>query len=121
MLVVFVPLMLSFVPDYAPYVDAGFAALKASLNTIGMLWRRSLLIRLVFVQWCAICWSSSHSNLRGSRVGILETLAISLSTGVASSIATIAALRTDVRWIKQVQDDQEKRIRSIEKIISSNT
>ncbi|PMI40859.1 hypothetical protein BCT30_08020 [Enterovibrio norvegicus] len=29
MLVVFVPLMLSFVPDYAPYVDAGFAALKS--------------------------------------------------------------------------------------------
>ncbi|MEI8612054.1 hypothetical protein P4S70_25625 [Enterovibrio sp. Hal110] len=29
MLVVFVPLMLSFIPDYAPYVDAGFAALKS--------------------------------------------------------------------------------------------
>ncbi|MCC4796991.1 hypothetical protein [Enterovibrio norvegicus] len=29
LLVVFVPLMLSFIPDYAPYVDAGFAALKS--------------------------------------------------------------------------------------------
>lgn len=29
LLVVFVPLMLSFLPDYAPYVEAGFTALKA--------------------------------------------------------------------------------------------
>ncbi|MFL7011904.1 hypothetical protein [Enterovibrio norvegicus] len=51
-------------------------------------------------------------------MGILETLAISLGTGLASSLATIAALKTEVRWIKQVQEDQEKRIRYLEKKIN---
>ncbi|MFL7024146.1 hypothetical protein BCS58_07520 [Enterovibrio norvegicus] len=47
-------------------------------------------------------------------MGILETLAISIGTGFASSLATIAALKTEVRWMKQVQNDQEKRIRHLE-------
>ncbi|MCC4796992.1 hypothetical protein [Enterovibrio norvegicus] len=50
-------------------------------------------------------------------MGILETLAISLGTGLASSLATIAALKTDVRWIKNVQDDQEMRIRELERYL----
>ncbi len=45
----------------------------------------------------------------------METLAISLGTGLASSLATIAAIKTDVRWIRLVQEDQEDRIRKLER------
>ncbi|PMI40705.1 hypothetical protein BCT30_08015 [Enterovibrio norvegicus] len=52
-------------------------------------------------------------------MGILETLAISLGTGLASSLATIAALKTEVRWIRKVQEDQEGRLRHLEHLIAN--
>ncbi len=47
-------------------------------------------------------------------MGFIEALAISLTTGLFSSVATIAALRTEIGWIKSVQQDQEARIRKLE-------
>ncbi len=47
-------------------------------------------------------------------MNILETLMISLATGVFSSIGTIAALKTDINWIKNTQADQETRLRQLE-------
>ncbi len=43
-----------------------------------------------------------------------EALVVPLVTGLASSAATIAALKTDINWIKKVQQDQEQRIRILE-------
>ncbi len=47
-------------------------------------------------------------------MGLVEALVISLVTGLVSSAATIAALKTDINWIKKVQQDQEQRIRKLE-------
>lgn len=47
-------------------------------------------------------------------MGIIEAIGISLITGAVSSAATIAALKTDINWIKSVQQDQETRIRHLE-------
>ena len=47
-------------------------------------------------------------------MGFTEALAMSLTTGLFSSVATIAALRTEIGWIKSVQKDQEARIRKLE-------
>ncbi|WP_157936476.1 hypothetical protein [Vibrio splendidus] len=44
----------------------------------------------------------------------LDTLIIALITGGVSSLGTIAALKTDINWIKRVQQDQEQRIRKLE-------
>lgn len=44
----------------------------------------------------------------------LEALLLSIGTGLTSSLVTIAALKTDINWIKRVQQDQEKRIRKLE-------
>lgn len=48
-------------------------------------------------------------------MGILETLAISLGTGLASSLATIAALKVEVRWMRDNLNDHEQRLRKLEK------
>lgn len=45
---------------------------------------------------------------------LVEALVISLVTGLVSSAGTIAALKTDINWIKKVQQDQEQRIRKLE-------
>ena len=47
-------------------------------------------------------------------MNLIEILVISLSTGLVSSVATVAALKTEINWIKNVQQDQEKRIRRLE-------
>lgn len=47
-------------------------------------------------------------------MGLVEALVISLVTGLVSSAGTIAALKTDINWIKKVQQDQEQRIRKLE-------
>ncbi|OBT30910.1 hypothetical protein [Vibrio splendidus] len=47
-------------------------------------------------------------------MGYLEALIIALITGGVSSLGTIAALKTDINWIKRVQQDQEQRIRKLE-------
>lgn len=49
-------------------------------------------------------------------MGLIEAMLISLITGVVSSAGTIAAaaLKTDINWIKKVQQDQEQRIRKLE-------
>ncbi|MCG9650844.1 hypothetical protein [Vibrio brasiliensis] len=47
-------------------------------------------------------------------MGLFEALLISLITGLVSSAGTIAALKTDINWIKKVQQDQEQRIRQLE-------
>ncbi|CAH7145966.1 conserved hypothetical protein [Vibrio chagasii] len=44
----------------------------------------------------------------------LDTLVIAFMTGGVSSLGTIAALKTDINWIKRVQQDQEQRIRKLE-------
>ena len=44
----------------------------------------------------------------------LEALIIALITGGVSSLGTIAALKTDIHWIKRVQQDQEQRKRKLE-------
>ncbi|MFA0003445.1 hypothetical protein AB4422_08740 [Vibrio splendidus] len=44
----------------------------------------------------------------------LEALIIALITGGVSSLGTITALKTDINWIKRVQQDQEQRIRKLE-------
>ncbi|CAH6811414.1 conserved hypothetical protein [Vibrio chagasii] len=45
---------------------------------------------------------------------LLDTLIIAFMTGGVSSLGTIAALKTDINWIKRVQQDQEQRIRKLE-------
>ncbi|MEZ8604172.1 hypothetical protein [Vibrio splendidus] len=44
----------------------------------------------------------------------LEALIIALITGGVSSLGTIAALKTDINWIKRVQQDQEQGIRKLQ-------
>ncbi|CDU07949.1 conserved exported hypothetical protein [Vibrio coralliirubri] len=45
----------------------------------------------------------------------IDALIIALiTTGGVSSLGTIAALKTDINWIKRVQQDQEQRIRKLE-------
>lgn len=43
-----------------------------------------------------------------------EVLFMAIVTGGASSIATIAALRTDITWIKQSLKEHNKRINKLE-------
>ncbi|WP_157937371.1 hypothetical protein [Vibrio lentus] len=44
----------------------------------------------------------------------LEALIIVLITGGVSSLGTITVLKTDINWIKRVQQDQEQQIRKLE-------
>ncbi|WP_322621730.1 hypothetical protein [Vibrio sp. OPT20] len=44
----------------------------------------------------------------------VDALTITRITGGVSSLGTIAALKTDINWIKRVQQDQEQRIRKLE-------
>ena len=109
LLVVFVPLILSFIPNYAPYVDAA-------------AYPKSVLV-------CGGCRSRRHTRdarhgalsprvlrlaMEGKMMGFLDTLIIAFMTGGVSSLGTIAALKTDINWIKRVQQDQEQRIRKLE-------
>ncbi|CDS97372.1 Hypothetical protein VCRLGP8_530470 [Vibrio crassostreae] len=52
--------------------------------------------------------------MEGEMMGFLDTLIIAFMTGGVSSLGTIAALKTDINWIKRVQQDQEQRIRKLE-------
>ncbi|ODS09827.1 hypothetical protein [Vibrio scophthalmi] len=45
---------------------------------------------------------------------VIEVLAVALITGLSSSLATVAALKTEINWIKNTQRDQESRIRKLE-------
>ncbi|MEZ8485947.1 hypothetical protein [Vibrio splendidus] len=48
-------------------------------------------------------------------MAFLDALIIALiTTGGVSSLGTIVALKTDINWIKRVQQDQEQRIRKLE-------
>ncbi|PTP52739.1 hypothetical protein CWN83_13430 [Vibrio splendidus] len=47
-------------------------------------------------------------------MAFLDALVIAFITGGVSSLGTIAALKTDINWIKRVQQDQEQRIRKLE-------
>ncbi|MEZ8842526.1 hypothetical protein AB6E06_11520 [Vibrio splendidus] len=47
-------------------------------------------------------------------MAFLDALIIALITGGVSSLGTIAALKTDINWIKRVQQNQEQRIRKLE-------
>ncbi|WP_337247602.1 hypothetical protein [Vibrio toranzoniae] len=44
----------------------------------------------------------------------VDALTITRITGGVSSLGTIAALKTDINWIKRGQQDQEQRIRKME-------
>ncbi|CAH6782623.1 hypothetical protein VCHA56P521_30352 [Vibrio chagasii] len=52
--------------------------------------------------------------MEGQMMKLLSTLLIALLTGGVSSLGTITALKTDINWIKRVQQDQEQRIRKLE-------
>ncbi|MEZ9543253.1 hypothetical protein AB4306_07835 [Vibrio splendidus] len=47
-------------------------------------------------------------------MAFLDALVIAFITGGVSSLGTIAALKTDIHWIKRVQQDQEQRKRKLE-------
>ncbi|MEZ9240059.1 hypothetical protein AB4116_10815 [Vibrio splendidus] len=47
-------------------------------------------------------------------MAFLDALIIALITDGVSTLGTIAALKTDINWIKRVQQDQEQRIRKLE-------
>nr|WP_210452153.1 hypothetical protein [Vibrio crassostreae] len=68
-------------------------------------------------------WDACHGALsprvlclamEGEMMGFIDTLIIAFLTGGVSSLGTIAALKTDINWIKRVQQDQEQRIRKLE-------
>ncbi|HHX8575405.1 TPA: hypothetical protein ACVO35_004175 [Vibrio alginolyticus] len=44
----------------------------------------------------------------------MESLIIAVVTGVVSSVATIAAIKVDIGWIKQVQSELKATVKSIE-------
>ncbi|ANW22973.1 hypothetical protein BA953_01440 [Vibrio coralliilyticus] len=106
---VFTPLILLFIPDYAPQVAQGFEALqnipepRRRRHRYAWHARDGSLFVGVFLR-----------QIQGGVMGLLEAMLISLITGVVSSAGTIAALKTDINWIKKVQQDQEQRIRKLE-------
>ncbi|CAH7032415.1 hypothetical protein VCHA43P273_10063 [Vibrio chagasii] len=55
-----------------------------------------------------------RNEMEGQVMEFFDTLVIALITGCVSSLGTIAALKTDINWIKRVQQDQEQRIRKLE-------
>ncbi|CAH6917731.1 hypothetical protein VCHA50P417_50061 [Vibrio chagasii] len=55
-----------------------------------------------------------RDTMEGQMMKLLSTLLIALLTGGVSSLGTITALKTDINWIKRVQQDQEQRIRKLE-------
>ena len=72
------------------------------------------------------CWYARHArhgaiptwilltSMENEVMAYLEASIIVLITGGISSLGTIAALKTDINWIKRVQQDQEQRIRKLE-------
>ena len=44
----------------------------------------------------------------------IDALIITRITGGVSSLGTITVLKTDINWIKRVQQDQKQRIRKLE-------
>ncbi|CAH6820453.1 hypothetical protein VCHA34P126_140148 [Vibrio chagasii] len=55
-----------------------------------------------------------RNEMEEQMMKLLSTLLIALLTGGVSSLGTITALKTDINWIKRVQQDQEQRIRKLE-------
>ena len=53
-------------------------------------------------------------SMENEALEFVDALIIALITGGVSSLGTIAALKTDINWIKRVQQDQEQRIRKLE-------
>ncbi|MDE1351681.1 hypothetical protein L9W80_16160 [Vibrio aestuarianus] len=47
-------------------------------------------------------------------MGVIEAILLSTITGLTSSLITVAALKTDINWMKRVQQDQEARLRKLE-------
>jgi len=45
---------------------------------------------------------------------MLETLAVSFIVGIISSVGTVAALRTDINWIKSTLDKHDTRLTKME-------
>ncbi|WP_235183506.1 hypothetical protein [Vibrio nigripulchritudo] len=68
---------------------------------------------MAFALWCATCWSI-FLQIQVEMMGLVEALVISFVTGLVSTSGTISALKTDINWIKKVQQDQEQRIRKLE-------
>jgi hypothetical protein len=44
----------------------------------------------------------------------MDALIVAAVTGVASSIATVITLRTDIGWIKRILDQHDRRIGQLE-------
>ncbi|MGR5096880.1 hypothetical protein ACPV5O_26280 [Vibrio maritimus] len=47
-------------------------------------------------------------------MGITEALFLSAVTGVASSIATVIALKVDIKWMREILKDHGERINKLE-------
>jgi hypothetical protein len=45
----------------------------------------------------------------------VDALIVAAVTGVASSIATVITIRTDIGWIKRILDQHDRRIDCLEK------
>jgi hypothetical protein len=45
---------------------------------------------------------------------MMETLVVAAVTGLASSIATVITIRTDIGWIKRIIDQHDRRIGQLE-------
>ncbi|CAK2444768.1 membrane hypothetical protein [Vibrio crassostreae] len=107
----FVPLILSFISNYAPYVEQGFNALQNIPNpcwfVVGAVVVDTLGMRAM-VRYLLEDYAENEV------MAFLDVLIIALITGGVSSLGTIAALKTDINWIKRVQQDQEQRIRKLE-------
>ncbi|WP_417448431.1 hypothetical protein [Idiomarina abyssalis] len=48
----------------------------------------------------------------------MDSIIIAAVTGVVSSVATIAAIKVDIGWIKQTQSDFKERLKLLENRLS---
>ena len=49
----------------------------------------------------------------------MDAVIIAVVTGVISSIATVAAIKVDIEWIKQNQSEMKKRLEKLECRVSN--
>ncbi len=52
--------------------------------------------------------------MEGKMMEFVDTVIITLITVNVLSIGAIVALKTEINWVKRVQQDQEQRIRKLE-------
>ncbi|SEF98380.1 hypothetical protein [Vibrio hangzhouensis] len=47
-------------------------------------------------------------------MGLAEALFLSAVTGAASAVATVVALKVDIKWIREILKDYGERIKTLE-------